>query len=370
MKKVLAAGIDEEEYTGCGRFKEWWASYVHLCRANPESIHVKITGSREVQTSRNQYIVYTIDVHDETSNVSWTTERRFREFRQLRNCLLNTKSDIPFPSKRPFALLSRAHYVVVQRKAQLEEFLQKALSLLLSVRDDGDVQDSSFEFAMGIFLGVPANHWKMNENLFEALQSNEKRLFSGLLSSPYSLSRMQVELQEQSPEAVPVLLFCYDFQRFKRKCAEAKLSSTQCVVVESSPDKIECRLGEDILHSFFNELGEHTLRHQQLVEIPPWQEIATFDTAARHNLFESVFSQAEAVMITHFLRFSFDAISTTLDFEQQQLSSIGNDADGDDDTRGRPSSITEWIWPRNDDAHGRPSSMAEWLRPRSPRKGT
>jgi hypothetical protein len=41
-------------------------------------------------------------------------------------------------------------------------------------------------------------------------------------------------------------------------------------------------------------------------------------------------------MTTHFLRFSFDAISTTLDFEQQQLSSIGNDADGDDDTRGRP----------------------------------
>jgi hypothetical protein len=342
MKKMISAAIDQDtECSDYERFKEWWYAYLQLCRASPTqppSIEVNIVGTREVHTCAEQYVVYIMDVQDRISNVKWTTERRFREFGCLR-LLSKAHPGIPFPSKSPLSLLSRAHYIVARRRAQLGEFLRHALSVLLSA----DSMDScpSFEFAMGIFLGVPGHNWRMNQNLFQVLNANEQELFEELLRSPYSLSQMQAALREQSPEAVPLLVFCYDFQRLKRKCAQ-----------EGSAQQ---RLEEQILCSFFDEGGEHALKHQKLVEVPAWSEVASLSEIDRRELFESVFAQAEQVMMAHFLRFRFDDISSSLDFEQRQLSSTESEDSEGDGEQPRPSSMAESMtellhWARR---HGR-----------------
>eukprot|EP00935_MAST-01C_sp_MAST-1C-sp1_P001756 g1756.t1 len=305
MKRALTCSESTADYDF---FKPWWRSYVQFCRASNAAggIRVKVTGSKCI----GEYRVYEVEVEDRLSATCWKIERRFREFCVLRNVMGAHATDISQPFPRKHLLRSNVAEVVAEREVALAAWLQEAV-LLLTNDSDMDERAEAFVFGMGIFLAIPAQSWRINQALFAVVDQNERTIFDSLLQSPFSLSRMKAELLADSPEAVPLLLFCFDYNRLQRKRQAAQKRSQS----DSSVD----RLADSMLESFFSDTGENTLRHQQLVEVPPWARLQCFTAAEREEFFLSTFTQAESLMRAHFLRYRFDTIARNLDFEQRQM---------------------------------------------------
>lgn len=92
------------------------------------TIEISSWSMRKSSHSSEEYCSYRVQVYLQ-SGIRWYIEKRFSEFRNLRNELNRTRPDlrsIPFPRKRWF--LNTMESFIESRKVQLGEFLQRLIT--------------------------------------------------------------------------------------------------------------------------------------------------------------------------------------------------------------------------------------------------